>query len=95
MYRQTFNDVSSPLYDHLTGILHVIQEFDQKIGSLGKFWLGNRLFIYVSDPAQIEAILNHPACIDKGESYKFLVDSLGFGLITSKCKEKNSAIAVI
>lgn len=62
------------------------REFGETIGSPGKFWLGNRLFVYINDAQHIEMILNDPACLDKGDSYDFISDVIGYGLITLKCK---------
>lgn len=67
-------------------ILDVINEFHHIHGGPGKFWLGNRLFVYVDDPKHFEIILNAAVSLDKGDSYDFIVESIGFGLITLKCK---------
>lgn len=67
-------------------ILDVINEFHRDFGGPGKFWLGNRLFVYVDDPVDIETILNSPHSLNKGESYDFISESIGLGLITLKCK---------
>lgn len=67
-----------------TDILQAIREFRETTGAPGKFWLGNRLFVYINDPAHIEIILNSPACLDKGNSYDFMVETLGDGLVTMK-----------
>lgn len=47
-----------------------------------RIWLGIQYFIYTDDPIMTEAILNHPHCLDKGRSYRFLSMSLGDGLVT-------------
>lgn len=71
------------------GILDVINDFSKRYGGPGKFWLGNRLFVYIDDPNHFDIILNTPASLNKGDSYDFIVESIGYGLITLKCKEKN------
>lgn len=47
-----------------------------------KFWLGQRLFLYVDSPEDIETILTSQICLDKGASYKFIQNFLGMGLVT-------------
>lgn len=66
-------------------ILHVINDFHKKFGGPGKFWLGNRLFVYIDDPKHFEMILNAPSSLNKGDSYDFISESVGLGLITLKC----------
>lgn len=72
--------------DAFSDILKVINDFHRDFGGPGKFWLGNRLFVYVDDPRHFEIILNSPESLDKGESYNFITESIGYGLITLKCK---------
>lgn len=67
-------------------ILDVINDFHKAHGGPGKFWLGNRLFVYIDDPKHFEIILNAPESLNKGESYDFISESIGLGLITLKCK---------
>lgn len=47
--------------------------------------MGNRLFVYVDDPKHFEIILNNADSLNKGDSYDFIAESIGFGLITLKC----------
>lgn len=67
------------------GILDVINDFSKTYGGPGKFWLGNRLFVYIDDPKHFEIILNAPTSLNKGDSYDFIIESIGYGLITLKC----------
>lgn len=69
------------------GILDVINDFSKEYGGPGKFWLGNRLFVYIDDPKHFEIILNTPSSLNKGDSYDFIVESIGHGLITLKCNK--------
>lgn len=73
-------------YLQFTEILDVINDFHKAHGGPGKFWLGNRLFVYIDDPKHFEIILNAPESLNKGESYDFISESIGLGLITLKCK---------
>lgn len=68
-------------------ILDVINDFHARFGGPGKFWLGNRLFVYIDDPKHFEIILNAPDSLNKGDSYDFITESIGYGLITLKCME--------
>lgn len=67
------------------GFLDVINDVSEKYGGPSKFWLGNRLLVYIDDPNHFEIILNSPTSLNKGASYDFIVESIGHGLITSKC----------
>lgn len=73
-------------------ILKVIHEFHRDFGGPGKFWLGNRLFVYIDDPKHLEIILNAPESLDKGDSYNFISESIGLGLITLKCKKTTNQL---
>lgn len=56
-------------------------------GSSAKIWLGQKLFVFVDRPEDIETILTSPVCLDKGASYKFIQNFLGLGLITLRGEE--------
>lgn len=52
-------------------------------GSLFRFWIGTKLYVVTSEPADLEIILHHPNCIDKDDSYRFLEESFAaVGLFT-------------
>lgn len=74
------------IYLDFLDILDVINDFHRRFGGPGKFWLGNRLFVYIDDPKHAEIILNAPDSLNKGDSYDFIIESIGYGLITLKCK---------
>lgn len=59
-------------------------DFGERYGNMNKLWLGNRLFVYIDNPETTESILNSPMCINKGESYKYIQDFVGDGLVTSR-----------
>lgn len=63
----------------------MLREFSETYGGPGKFWLANRLFVYINDPAHCEIILNNSDSMDKGASYDFVSEVIGQGLITLKC----------
>lgn len=56
-------------------------------GNMSKIWLGNRLIVYVDEPEQVDVVLNSAACLNKGDSYKYIQEFLGNGLITSQATE--------
>lgn len=66
--------------------MQVIKEVQDQAGSLGKFWLGSRLFVNIEEPEHMEKVLNDPNCLNKGDSYDYLVDVMGEGLVTMKGK---------
>lgn len=69
----------------MAGIFDVIREFGETYGGPGKFWLANRLFVYINDPSHCETILINADSMDKGDSYDFVAEMIGYGLITLKC----------
>ncbi|XP_032667499.1 cytochrome P450 4C1-like isoform X2 [Odontomachus brunneus] len=48
-----------------------------------RFWLGNKLIIFINEPDQIKVILQHPSCFNKNVLYDTLRPWLGTGLITA------------
>lgn len=82
-----FSHCNSFVFVHLcwTGILEEINAHGKQCGNCSKFWMGNRLFVYINDPNHFEIILNSPTSLNKGASYDFIVESIGHGLITSRC----------
>lgn len=68
-----------------TGVFDVLNEMGEVYGGPAKFWLANRLFVYINDPAHCDIILNNTDSMDKGASYDFVSEVIGQGLITLKC----------
>lgn len=68
--------------------LYTFEKFHETFGLSGKFWLGPRLFIATMDPKHCELILNNSNSMDKGDSYEFIAEIVGYGLIT--CKGANA-----
>lgn len=67
---------------HLKDILIRIKEIYAVANSPSKFWLGPRLCILINKPEQVEKVLNHPGCLDKGNLYDFVAEAIGNGLVT-------------
>lgn len=82
------------IFIYSIGIMDVVREFGETYGGPGKFWLANRLFVYINDPAHCEMILNNVDAMDKGDSYDFVVEVLGYGLITLKCNFYDKEIRI-
>lgn len=68
----------------LAEVVQTMQDHGKRWGNLSKLWLGNRLFVYVDNPEHAEIILNAPSCINKGDSYKYIQEFVGIGLVTAK-----------
>lgn len=46
--------------------MQVIKEVQDQAGTLGKFWLGGRLFVNIVEPEHMEKVNRHPlyhACL--------------------------------
>lgn len=55
----------------------------EKYGSVVKGVLGGKLYVFLSDPRDIELILNSQTHIDKAPEYSFFKPWLGDGLLIS------------
>ncbi|KAG5894241.1 hypothetical protein JTB14_007868 [Gonioctena quinquepunctata] len=69
--------------------------FQKEYPGLAKFWFGPRLCYCISDPEHIQKILTNTKNLEKDDSYRFLSDSLGTGLLTApvpKWKKHRKAI---
>lgn len=72
------------------GIIEKVHQLGLVYGSAYRFWLANRFLIIFNDPVCIEAILNSPQTMDKGDVYQFVSKLMGGdGLITisGKCNQ--------
>ncbi|XP_072159667.1 cytochrome P450 4C1 [Bemisia tabaci] len=64
-------------------ILSSMYRLGQNYKSPFRFWLGNRLCIQVSKPADLQIVLNNSKTLGKDEVYKFLQAVIGTGLIAA------------
>lgn len=81
--RHEFNVLMFPLTENIKNLLRHASQYE----ALFRFWIGTKLYVVTSDPADLEVILNHPSCIDKDDSYRFFEESFGSaGLFTIKSK---------
>ena len=62
-------------------IYQAVTTYNKKCGSVcTKQWLGPELFVLLSDPDDIQTVLNSPNSLDKAEFYKFF--KCFYGLFT-------------
>ena len=57
--------------------------YAEKYGTVVRGWLGSKLIIFLTDPNDIEVILNSQVHIDKASEYRFFKPWLGEGLLIS------------
>lgn len=67
---------------HPDEILDRIVDMYQSYGTQFRFWLGPKLMVVLTDPRDIEVILNSPKAAYKDPVYRFLEKFIGRGLIT-------------
>ncbi|XP_045459539.1 cytochrome P450 4g15-like [Melitaea cinxia] len=58
-------------------------EYADRYGTVVRGWLGTKLLIFLSDPDDVEVILNSHIHIDKASEYRFFKPWLGEGLLIS------------
>ncbi|CAH2092169.1 unnamed protein product [Euphydryas editha] len=58
-------------------------EYAEKYGTVVRGWLGTKLLIFLTDPNDVEVILNSHVHIDKASEYRFFKPWLGEGLLIS------------
>nr|QOL02379.1 cytochrome P450 4g15-like protein [Glyphodes pyloalis] len=64
-------------------IMALAMEFAQRFSSVTRVWLGPKLYIFLTEPDDVEVILNSHVHIDKAEDYKYFEPWLGEGLLIS------------
>ncbi|KAL4714491.1 hypothetical protein ACJJTC_017786 [Scirpophaga incertulas] len=64
-------------------ILKIALKYATKYPSLGRLWMGSRLIVFITDPHDVEVILNSQVHIDKANEYSFFKPWLGDGLLIS------------
>ncbi|CAL1688579.1 unnamed protein product [Lasius platythorax] len=63
--------------------LDTIIELAETYSSPLRFWIGNKLFIGINKPDQIQTILQNSRCLNKSVLYEFVEPVLGKGLLTA------------
>ncbi|XP_045492096.1 cytochrome P450 4g15-like [Colias croceus] len=58
-------------------------EYAEVYGTVVRGWFGSKLIVFLSDPDDVEVILNSQVHIDKATEYKFFKPWLGEGLLIS------------
>lgn len=74
--------LTRPAYVLVAEVIETMEHHSKMYGKMSKVWIGPRLFVFVSDPVLVEQILNSPVCLNKGQSYKYIKNIIGYGLIT-------------
>ncbi|XP_039745735.1 cytochrome P450 4g15-like [Pararge aegeria] len=64
-------------------LVRVAVEYSNYYGNVVRAWLGSKLLIFLTDPNDVEVILNSQVHIDKATEYKFFEPWLGEGLLIS------------
>lgn len=57
--------------------------FAEEFGSVIRLWLGTNLVIFLTEPDDVEVILNSNVHIEKSSEYRFFKPWLGEGLLIS------------
>lgn len=47
-----------------------------------RIWLGPHFYMLVTDPDQVQTVLNAPQCLNRDMVYKFIQPLMGRGLVT-------------
>lgn len=58
-------------------------QYAEKFGSVVRLWIGTKLIIFLTEPEDVEVILNSQVHIDKASEYRFFKPWLGEGLLIS------------
>lgn len=72
----TFNFIPEILTDGLN--------YSKIYGNIARGWLGPKLLIFLTDPADVEVILNSTEHLEKPHEYSFFKPWFGEGLLISK-----------
>lgn len=65
-------------------ILQTVQKLCEKYKSPFRFWIGSRLYFFITQPRDLEVVLKSSHSLNKDVVYTFFEPFLGQGLITSK-----------
>lgn len=60
--------------------------YAEKFGNVVRVWVGSNLIIFITEPDDVEIILNSHVHIDKSNEYRFFKPWLGEGLLISSGK---------
>ncbi|CAD7091338.1 unnamed protein product [Hermetia illucens] len=65
-------------------IMEMALRMSKEFGNVARGWLGNKLVIFLTHPADVELILNSQTHLEKSDEYRFFKPWLGDGLLISK-----------
>jgi cytochrome P450 family 4 len=58
-------------------------EYAQRYVNVARVWMGSNLIVFLTNPDDVEVILNSQEHIDKSSEYRFFKPWLGEGLLIS------------
>lgn len=64
-------------------ILELALELSKQYTNVGRIWIGPKLVVFLTHPADVEIILGSHVHIDKADEYRFFKPWLGNGLLIS------------
>uniref|UniRef100_A0A8D8V6D0 Cytochrome P450 4C1 n=1 Tax=Cacopsylla melanoneura TaxID=428564 RepID=A0A8D8V6D0_9HEMI len=64
-------------------VLGVIDNFMQQYTETARFWVGQELYITISNPEDLQIVLNNTKTLEKGPAYKFFINTVGTGLFSA------------
>lgn len=65
--------------------LKIVNQIFDKYGTMTRFWLGPRLYIFIKDPRRIQSVLYSQECLNRDDVYDFInLLGDGGGLMTMK-----------
>lgn len=67
----------------ITEILEMALRLSVKYDNVARVWIGPKLLIFLTNPADVEIILGSSVHIDKSDEYRFFKPWLGNGLLIS------------
>ncbi|XP_047999525.1 cytochrome P450 4C1-like isoform X2 [Leguminivora glycinivorella] len=65
-----------------SGIFTVFDNLKRKYGRAFRFWLGPDLNYVISEPDYVKTLLQSKKLNERGPSYKYMVDFLGYGILS-------------
>ncbi|XP_013185532.2 cytochrome P450 4g15 [Amyelois transitella] len=79
-----FGNALSAIGIKTTDVIRICLNYSAQYGPVVRAWLGNRLYVFIQNPDDIEVILNSQIHIEKSDEYDLFKPWLGEGLLISK-----------
>lgn len=74
------------------GIFYYFQYLTRSFANPMRFWLGTKLFIFVTQPDDMQVILNAPECLSRDDVYDYIKCFTGDGLVTLQGKSVSGRV---